>query len=265
MRTIRRAEVAALVVMACTAWARPASAKCPVDSVAVGPLCVDKYEASVWEIDSTKKSLIKRVQKGSIKAEADLTGGGGTQHGIASADYGSACPASGEGCSDMYAVSIPGVKPSRYISWLQAQQACTNSGKRLLTNAEWQAAASGTPDGATDDGVQSCDSNSGDTVNTGSRSLCVSTRGAYDMVGNVIELVADWADVASSCTTWSQVGLGNNLSCFGGDGTTSDRRLPAAIVRGGTYNNLGSAGVLMIQAFVSPGTGNQYIGFRCAR
>jgi hypothetical protein len=26
----------------------PAQAKCPADSVQVRPLCVDKYEASVW-------------------------------------------------------------------------------------------------------------------------------------------------------------------------------------------------------------------------
>ncbi len=50
-----------------------ALAKCPADSVQVGPLCVDKYEASVWE--TTNAALIKKIQKGKA-AEADLTAGG---------------------------------------------------------------------------------------------------------------------------------------------------------------------------------------------
>jgi hypothetical protein len=38
----------------------------------------------------------------------------------------------------VYALSIPGVQPSTCITWFQANQACLLSGKRLLTNREWQ-------------------------------------------------------------------------------------------------------------------------------
>src|SRR5262245_13107915 len=79
--------------------------KCPLDSVQVGGLCVDKYEASVWEIPATSAGVINAVKKGKVLAAASL--GGATQRGTASADYGSACPLTGSGCTSDYAVSIP--------------------------------------------------------------------------------------------------------------------------------------------------------------
>ena len=42
--------------------------------------------------------------------------------------------------------SRPGAEPYHDITWYQATQACANAGKHLCTNAEWQTAASGTPD-----------------------------------------------------------------------------------------------------------------------
>jgi hypothetical protein len=36
--------------------AAAAPAKCPTDSVKVGPICVDKYEASVWETTNAARS-----------------------------------------------------------------------------------------------------------------------------------------------------------------------------------------------------------------
>ena len=42
------------------AWA----AKCPPDSVEVGPVCVDKYEASIWSIPATNTVLSNKVKKG---------------------------------------------------------------------------------------------------------------------------------------------------------------------------------------------------------
>ena len=91
--------------------------------VRVGPLCVDVFEASVW---------------------STLTGG--TQYGASTDDY--PCDPDGNDCSDptqpnkmIFARSMVGVTPSAGIDWFQAQQACANAGKRLLTNAEWQMAA----------------------------------------------------------------------------------------------------------------------------
>jgi len=45
-------------------FAEPAAAKkCKTDAVQVGGVCVDKYEASVWEIAAANTTLIKKVRK----------------------------------------------------------------------------------------------------------------------------------------------------------------------------------------------------------
>jgi collagen triple helix repeat protein len=118
---------------------------CPQDSVLTGTTCIDKYEASVWE--TTNAALIASIRNGTVTS-ADLTAAGAVQRGVASDDYGLGCPDTGNGCLDFYAVSIPGVTPSAFLSWFQAAAAARNARKRLPSNAEWQAAALGTPDGA---------------------------------------------------------------------------------------------------------------------
>src|SRR4051794_11516462 len=102
--------------LAVPAWAQT----CPPDSVRGGGVCIDKYEASVWEIPASNKGLINKVQEGKATL-ANLQAGGAIPHGASSDDYGDSCPDSGNGCTDFYAVSIPGVLPSAYITWFQAQ------------------------------------------------------------------------------------------------------------------------------------------------
>src|SRR5262249_40234931 len=156
-----------------------------------------------------------------------------------------------------------GVHPTACITWFQAAQACALSGKRLLTNEEWQRAASGTPDPGTDNGTTDCAVSSPDVVNTGSRGNCVSNWGALDMVGSVDEWVADWADrnpgTSGSCADWTiqTAGLipGFDFSCFGGPGTTgqpgetsANLGVPGAVYRGGSYFEGRDAGVFAISA-----------------
>jgi formylglycine-generating enzyme required for sulfatase activity len=53
-----------------------------------------------------------------------------------------------------------------------------------------------------------CHVASQDVVNTGARANCKSSWGVFDMVGNVDEWVADWADRANGFTDWtSQTGI----------------------------------------------------------
>jgi Sulfatase-modifying factor enzyme 1 len=210
-----------------------ASAACPHDMVRVGPTCIDRYEASVWSSPT-----------------------GGTQYGVSSADY--PCNADGQDCTNIYARSVPGVKPSAYITYFQAQQALANSGKRLPTNAEWQSAVAGTPDST------ACNVSAGSVANTGANAGCVSRFGAFDMVGNVWEWVADWGDNATGCASWPS-GFGSDSSCVGlGEGETNFH-LPGALIRGGTFGSGTAAGPFDVNAVSEPSSSGGHIGFRGAR
>ena len=270
--------VAITLSLALAAPARPGTLKCPPDSVKVGTVCIDKYEASVWAINPANTKLVKKVLAGKVTL-ADLTAGGATQLAVAGSctgsDYGITFPKTGNWTAvsasnppspGVYTVSIPGVLPSACITWFQANQACLLSGKRLLTNREWQGAAAGTPD-------LSCNNGSGPTP-TGSnfrftpiRQDCVSSWGVFDMVGNVGEWVADWADLnneycTDSTTAFGFAGTGDTI-CFGGNGSGSSN-VPGAMLRGGSWGIVG-AGVFFVNTSDDPSSEGPAYGFRCAR
>ena len=81
----------------------------------VGHVCVDKYEESAWE--TIDPATVKKIRKGKIAVVADLTLA--TQRGATADDYGSGCPDNGAGCVNLYAVSMAGVTPARYITQIQ--------------------------------------------------------------------------------------------------------------------------------------------------
>jgi hypothetical protein len=56
-----RASLAACVFLLLATWASGAL-KCPADSAKVGNVCIDLYEASVWQIDPANTKLVKLVQ-----------------------------------------------------------------------------------------------------------------------------------------------------------------------------------------------------------
>ena len=119
--------------------------------VKAGSVCIDKYENSIWTAPT-----------------------GGTQ--ITGAIP---CDVNGQDCKGkIFARSVAGVAPRFKITWFQAQQALANSGKRLPTNAEWQQAVAGTPEGQ-------CNTSDGVPQATGSFTGCISDWGANDMVGNL--------------------------------------------------------------------------------
>ena len=244
--------------------------QCPPDAVASGPICIDAYEASVWQVPSTNTALIKKIKLGTV-TKSDLQNSNATQLGLTSGDLATAgCAASGNNCTNFYAASIANVTPASLITWFQAVAVARNSGKRLPTNQEWQAAALGSPDpGTTDDGSTECNiSTAAAVISTGRRSACVSDVGAFDMVGNVAEWVADWV-IPSSGGTGSTCGtlFNGDLNCLGGStsGTFAATAGTHAVVRGGQAGNGALAGVFAVD-HVSPDTATgTKTGFRAAR
>lgn len=238
-------------------------AVCNADAVLVGDACVDKFEASVWR--TTNVDVIDQIRKGQINAVENF-GGAAAQLGAQVDNYGAACPNNADGCIDVYAVSMPGVIPADNITWFQASAACRNSGKRLVTNYEWQMAAYGTPDTGIEDGVSSCRVAGGTSIETGARAACVSDVGAYDMVGNLWEWVAEWwpqviGNDGSGCLSgWG--GFSDDYNCGGVNVTSSG---PAALLRGGWAQGNQTPGPLAIAVTRGPETENINVGFRCAR
>jgi len=261
--------IAAIVICAAAAQAAPPKdppSKCASDAVLAGSTCVDKYEASVWYVPdpvAVNAKLVKNIRKGKADMD-DLTAGGATQLGTASDDYGGAgCLDHGAGCNGaIYAVSLPGVTPSAHMTWFQAAIACASSGKRLPSNAEWQRAVTGSPDPGPDNGTTDCRTASGfSAVPTGSRGSCVSAFGAFDMVGNLSEWVADWLPRSTTCGTWSGSG---DQQCLAGAATTGE---PGALLRGGRFGDGSGAGPVAVGAGsgVNPSWSTDSVGFRCAR
>lgn len=279
--------VACACSLAAQSTAFPLRHRCPPDQVAVGPACVDKYEASVWRLPADRV-LVRKAVLGLLTAE-QLRAAGAQQVGTIPEDtcsgeeYGASFPRNGHWTEPLYALSLPGVLPSTCITWFQAEQACRLSGKRLLTNEEWQAAVAGTPDpNDDDDQTTTCVTNSAFAQPSGSRSQCVSRWGAYDLVGNVWEWVADWTDTAQACRFWPAE-YGSDLSCMGANVATERsaasllarwfaRELvepkpeyPGAIIRGGNYATGARNGAFAIFAGATPHNVSRSTGFRCAR
>jgi formylglycine-generating enzyme required for sulfatase activity len=236
--------------------------RCAPDAVVVGSTCLDFYEASVWRVPDSKAAnalLASRIRRG-MATRAELIAGGATQLGIAADDY-APCADDGENCgNDIFALSLPDEIPSSQITWFQAQEACANSGKRLPTNAEWQVGANGTPDPGPDDGIGDCNTTTGSASHTGARFHCVSARGAFDMVGNLTEWVADWAPRSTECPGWG--GFSDDFMCLAGASTTANG--PGALLRGGDFMTGSGAGPLAVFT-LEPSHSADLIGFRCAR
>lgn len=245
--------------------------RCAPDAVVAGSVCVDRYEASVWRVPdpaTTNANLIRGIRLGRA-TRAELLAAGAVRLGAAGDDY-APCGDDGQRCADdIYAVSLPSEIPAANITWFQAEEACANSGKRLLTNAEWQVAANGSPDPGPDDGTTDCNSASRGTVTlTGSRSRCVSARGAFDMVGNLFEWVSDWVPLSTFCPNWGD--LSDDVMCLAGASTTGSGPGtvlpgPGAVLRGGSYLGDSTDGPLTVVATVVPSRSDESIGFRCAR
>jgi formylglycine-generating enzyme required for sulfatase activity len=251
-----------------------AARRCAADAVQVGPVCVDKYEASIWSIPVGNTRLVAKVRNGTASM-ADLERAGATLVTPGEVDYDcfpplpSTFPATGDWTEPLYAVSVAGVLPAACVTWFQAEQACRLSGKRLLTNQEWQAAAAGTPDvpDPFDETDRDCNTYADNILRTGQRVDCVSRWGANDMIGNVSEWVADWMPMATTCSAWTWLApvdqtTARDEMCVAGASTTEG---PGALIRGSHTNAALEAGKFAVSSSVAPSYSNNVLGFRCGR
>jgi len=223
-----------------------ARGKCPADMAEVADYCIDKYEASV---DDTSK--LGGVDGRSTTAKA------------------------------ANASALPQTK----VSWFQASRACANAGKRLCSRQEWLLAAAGTPD--TGDGnptADSCNIKSNGFIVTGTRKNCKSTLGVFDMTGNVAEWTDEWYvagapvevkrqdwEAKLTYTPWTGANPDGKDATWNVNGRafsskiSAQNGLPAAAIRGGSYEDAGKAGRLAFDLRYGPMTQLDTVGFRCCK
>ncbi len=231
---------------------------CPGDMVQVanadGDFCIDKYEASPSEDCPNSDPVNQRDSRLNI-------------------DY-----------PDCQPVSKPGTIPWRFISQDQAEFACRKAGKRLPTNEEWFAAALGTPDPDSNWTEKDChvSKNWPDAPGlTGSGMYCVSSSGAFDMIGNVWE----WVKGTVNDGYFKDKKLPNSGFVDSTDGesfpgiTNKENPNPnynedyfwiksnglRGIARGGYWDNKSEAGQYSIYIVTPPSYIGLATGFRCAK
>jgi formylglycine-generating enzyme required for sulfatase activity len=91
----------------------------------------------------------------------------------------------------------------------------------------------------------------------------VSADGAFDMVGNLYEWVADWVPRSTNCGSWSAgVSAMGDDQCLAGAATAGE---PGALLRGGNFTFGPFAGPLTVNGNLEPSRSRSVVGFRCAR
>ncbi len=185
---------------------------------------------------------------------------------------------------DCQPVSQKNKLPWRNISYDQASRACAKAGKRLPTNAEWLQASLGTPDSESVWTAKDCQVNYNWDEQpglSGSGKNCISSFGAYDMIGNVWE----WVKGTVKQGEFNNEQLPNSgfIDATDGEGIPimTNNKTPNAnynndyywlkssdvrgMARGGYWRNKSDAGVYSLYIVTPPFQAEAGIGFRCVK
>lgn len=231
---------------------------CPVGMVFIysdtGGFCIDKYEASASE--ECPYSEPNGQSQSRINLDSD----------------------------ECNSVSVADAIPWRYISQSQAAIACAKAGKRLPTSEEWYQASLGTPDLSNNWTENDCqvdknwDSQPG---KTGDGEKCVSSFGAYDMIGNVWEWVKGEIEegiydakelpdegyiiAANSSGMPVETNYDQFDENYNEDYLWIKKSGVRGMARGGYWDNQEKAGFYSIYLVSSPSFAGTGIGFRCVK
>lgn len=231
---------------------------CPSDMAFVptssGGFCIDRYEASAGDDCAFKNPLSKQDTDDNLALQPCVPR------------------------------SVVAATPWRNVTRQQAELACVRAGKRLPTNEEWYRAALGTPDKSSGWGSEDCNVStlaSDGPEQTGSRPLCVSVAGAYDMIGNVWEWLEETVDDDRyEDTTLPQEGFIASINEAGTPLETDPVNPDEAffedyfwfqgssvrgMLRGGYWKSKSDAGQYALNVTVPPSFVGNAVGFRCAR
>ncbi|MEO7328525.1 MAG: SUMF1/EgtB/PvdO family nonheme iron enzyme [Minicystis sp.] len=222
---------------------------------------IDRHEASVW---TTADGPPNAAQKFGIGDDSTIN-----------------FPKNGQILAPLYALSVAGVPPSGRLTWFQANEACSASGKRLPHGDEWLKAARGTNDPGANTGTNvgnaKCHTQGNTSRQTGAGlgatqpTSCVSDWGAQDMIGDLWEWTADWhagvGDTAGSYSNWpAEYGddlTANIVSSAVYPPTGKMFGIPVAAFRGGSFNDMTGAGTFALHLNHAPSSYAAPIGFRC--
>ena len=232
------------------------SSVCPSDMIAVntaqGVLCVDKYEESPGDKCVHKKPMSPQET---------------TEN--------STWP-------DCKPVSVKGVSPWANVALHQAVALCARAGKRLPSGEEWYRAALGTPD-PYGTGERVCNINAigkGEAGLTGAYTQCLSSAGAYDMIGNVWEWVDETIEDGTRLThklpdegyvsAVDSAGVPTATHndpdpSFGGDYFWVDKTGSRGMFRGGFWGVGEKVGLYAVNATVETSFTGVGVGFRCVK